>query len=173
MTASPASARGWLPPPAPIHGGFSWRWVCPALPPAGLVWRLHSARGGRGRTTRSSGSQPLLWGPCSRLGCWVELASGQPALRESACVPSCHMWEPTALRPESRPHPGGTEWQLRGPRDQVLRQKEVGVGVCVRARGCGLRAGQAGGPGLSLLPTRFHGTDSESGRRGSAEHCLK
>ena len=111
------------------------RWVCPALPPAGLVWRLHSARGGRGGTTQYSGSQPLLWGPCSWLGCWVELAAGQPALGESTRAPSCHMWGPTALRPESRPHPGGTEWQLRVPQDRVLRQKEVGVGVCVQGPG--------------------------------------
>lgn len=66
VTASPASARGWLPAPAPRVLGVFLHWLRSALLPAGLVWRLHLARGGRGGTMRSSGPQPLPWGLCSR-----------------------------------------------------------------------------------------------------------
>ena len=94
VTASPASARGWLPPPAPIHGGFS----C-----AGSA-QLCRQRGLSGDSTRPAGAgagqrDPLVhslscgvpargWGagwswplasrPCGRARVYLPATCGSP-----------------------------------------------------------------------------------------------
>ena len=166
VTASPASARGWLPSSG----------LAPQLPPP-ACWgffctgstQLCCQRGLSGDSTWPAATgvgrcRPQVPSPSRGGSARGRQPAGGEGERANTFLP--HVGA-------CRPHPGGTGWQLHGPQDRVLRQEEVRVGSVRRARGCGLRAGQAGGRGLSLLPAGFRAADSESGCRGSAEHRLR
>ena len=103
VTASPASARGWLPSSRPPHvGGFF------ALAPLSSAARgacLEIPLGPQ----RQGWDDAVLRSPAPPVGALL-VAASRPAVKESAQTPSCRMWGPAGPIPEGQ---GGS---CMGPR---------------------------------------------------------